>query len=226
MGAGHGRTRKNRGEPTRVNPRTRTVWAALLAAMTMTGGGMWALQGGPLPRMDGLALPALVSAAAPATVEGVYRTRAQLDDRRWNSIVIHHSGAQYGTPASLEAEHRAMDLAGLGFHFVIGNGSGIRDGEVYAGYRWLDQLPGAHVAGTNGDRLNRTSIGICLVGDGQRHQFTDQQLARLVQLVTSLQDRFGVPAAEVYLHSDVAGVNDPGVMFPVAAFREQIASLR
>jgi N-acetyl-anhydromuramyl-L-alanine amidase AmpD len=194
--------------------------------MTFTGGGMWALQGAPLPRVDGLALPALVSAAAPSSLDGVYRTRAEIDVGRWTSIVVHHSAAQYGTPASLEDDHRAAGLSGLGFHFVIGNGSGIRDGEVYAGYRWLDQLPGAHVAGAQGDRLNRSSIGICLVGDGRRHAFTDDQLSRLVQLVASLQDRFGIPADQVHLHSDVARTEDPGVMFPAAAFREQIASLR
>ena len=62
--------------------------------------------------------------------------------------MIHQSGSAYGKPSTIEAEHVAQNLRGLGHHFVIGNGSGMDDGEVHVGYRWLDQLPGAHAAGT------------------------------------------------------------------------------
>lgn len=209
-----------------MSGRTRAVWSALLAAMTLAGGGMWALQGAPMPRLDGLSLPALASTSGLSSLEAVYQTRTPVEKGRWTSIVIHHSGSTYGTPASIDAEHRAMNLAGLGYHFVIGNGSGIGDGEVHLGYRWLDQLPGAHVAGEHGDSLNRTSIGICLVGDGQRHAFTPEQMSRLLELVASLRQTLDIPASRVYLHSDVAGVADPGLMFPAAAFREQVASMR
>lgn len=209
-----------------VTGRTRRVWLAFLAAMTLTGGGMWALQGAPMPRLDGMSLPALVAAAGPSSLEAVYETRAPIQSGRWTAIVVHHSGSSYGTPATIEAEHRAMNLAGLGHHFVIGNGRGIGDGEVHVGYRWLDQLPGAHVAGPRGDQLNRASIGICLVGDGQRHEFTQEQMSRLLELVASLRATLGIPASQVYLHSDVAQAADPGVMFPAAAFREQIAAMR
>jgi N-acetyl-anhydromuramyl-L-alanine amidase AmpD len=218
------RGRKNRAGA--VTGRTRTVWLALLGAMTFTGGGMWALQGAPMPRLDGMSLPALVAAAGPSSLEAVYQTRSPVEKGRWTSIVIHHSGATYGTPASIEAEHRAMNLSGLGYHFVIGNGHGIGDGEVHVGYRWLDQLPGAHVAGPQGDRLNRTSIGICLVGDGHRHEFTQEQMTRLLDLVASLRATLDIPASQVYLHSDVAQVADPGLFFPAAAFREQVAAMR
>ena len=217
-----GRKSKSRA----VTGRTRAVWLALLGAMTFTGGGMWALRGAPMPRLDGMSLPALVAAAGPSSLEAVYETRAAVEKGRWTSIVIHHSGSSYGTPASIEAEHRAMNLSGLGHHFVIGNGHGIGDGEVHVGYRWLDQLPGAHVAGPSGDRLNRESIGICLVGDGQRHGFTPEQMTRLLELVGSLRETLGIPASRVFLHSDVAAVSDPGLMFPAAAFREQLAAMR
>jgi hypothetical protein len=226
MGAGRGRTSRGSDRVGLPVGRTRAVWGCLLASMTVVGGLMWGLQGAPMPRLDGLALPALVSAAGPSSIEGVYRTRSPVVSGRWTSIVIHHSGSAYGTPGSIEAEHRAMELSGLGFHFVIGNGSGIGDGEIHVGYRWLDQLPGAHVAGPNGDKLNRSSIGICVVGDGRRRGFTDQQMARLVQLVGSLCERLGIPEERVYLHSDVARTDDPGRFFPTAAFREQLASFR
>ena len=211
---------------TSVSRRARIVWGVQLGAMTLVGGLLWALQGGPTPRLDGLSLPPLVSAAGPSSIEAIFRTRKPLDAPRWKAIVVHHSGSPVGGPADIEAQHRAMNLEGLGYHFVIGNGSGIEDGEVHVGYRWLDQLPGAHVAGPSGDWYNRHSIGICLVGDGRRGPFTDQQLRRLTQLVAALADELGIPDDQVVVHADLAPTDDPGRFFPEAAFREQLASVR
>jgi N-acetyl-anhydromuramyl-L-alanine amidase AmpD len=206
--------------------RSKLVWSALLLSMTGTGGLMYALQGGPAPRLDGLALPPLVAAAGPSSIEAVYKTRATIEPGRWKSIVIHHSGTAFGTPASLHEQAKQMSLEGLGYHFVIGNGSGMEDGEVHVGYRWLDQLPGAHVAGAKGDWYNRNSIGICIVGDGRRREFSPEQLRRLVQLTSSLAEKLKIPADKIVLHSDLVATDDPGPFFPEAAFREQIARTR
>lgn len=215
-------SRRRRNQPTEgLSLRGRMVWGALAGSMTLVGGTLWALQGAPTPRLDGLSLPPLAAAAGPGTIEGALRTRTPLE-RRWTSIVIHHSGSVHADPASIEAQHRAMNLQGLGHHFIIGNGSGMGDGEVYVGYRWLDQLPGAHVAGPRADHYNRTSIGICLVGDGRRRPFSDEQVDQLVRLVNALADRLAIPADHIHLHSDLAGTDDPGRFFPSAAFREQV----
>lgn len=209
-----------------VSVRTRVVWGALLAAMTTTGGALYALQGGPSPRLDGMALLPLVSAAGPSSMEAIFRTREPLDRGNWQAIVIHHSASMAGTPATIAEQHRAMNLDGLGHHFVIGNGRGIEDGELHVGYRWLDQRSGAHVAGPQGDWFNRHSIGICLIGDGRRRPFTEAQMRRLVQTVAALSRELGIPEDRIYLHSDLVQVSDPGPLFPEAAFREQIAALR
>ena len=217
-GQGGRKRRTERG----VNTRSRLVWGAFAGAMTLVGGTLWALQGAPAPRLDGLTLPPLVAASGPSSEESALRTRVPLVRGHWTSIVIHHSGSIHATPAALEAQHRAANLDGLGYHFVIGNGRGMGDGEVHVGYRWLDQLNGAHVAQPLGDQFNRTSIGICLVGDGRRRGFTDQQIARVVGIVNQLRDRLDIPADQVFLHSDLARVEDPGRFFPSGAFREQI----
>lgn len=175
--------------------------------------------------MDGLALPAMVSTTAPSSVEAVFSTRASLQRERWKSIVIHHSGSPVGSPATLEQQAIANNLKGLGYHFVIGNGNGIDDGEVHVGFRWLDQLPGAHAAGDQGDWYNRNSIGICLIGDGNRQEFTPTQIRRLLQLVDALAREFRIPRDQIVLHSDIAGISDPGRFFPAAAFNEQLGGL-
>jgi N-acetyl-anhydromuramyl-L-alanine amidase AmpD len=190
------------------------VWASLLGALTVVGGALL-LVGGPLPRVDGLSLSPLAAAA----VEGrpsdpVFNTRQKIQDHRWQAIVIHHSGGVVGSPASIEREHEARNLRGLGHHFIIGNGNGMEDGQLHIGYRWLDQLPGAHAAGENGQWFNLNAISICLVGDGNRKPFTAAQLDRLRVLLDSLSRELGIPRDQVYLHSQIAPVADPGRLFP------------
>lgn len=224
------RSRKRKGSKAPASPtistRAKVVWAALLGAMTTTGGALYALQGGPSPRLDGVSLLPLVAAAGPSSIEKVFRTAEPLKTGGWQAIVIHHSGSVVGSPAMIADQHRAMGLDGLGHHFVVGNGRGMQDGEISVGYRWINQLPGAHVAGAEGDWYNRHSIGICLVGDGQRRGFTDLQMGRLVELVASLCRELQIPIDRVYLHSDLTQIADPGPLFPEAAFRQRLEAAR
>lgn len=209
----------------RLSTRAKRVWSALAGAMTLAGLGMYALHAGPSARSDGLALPALVAAAGPSNLEAVLAPRVALEPDRWQAIVIHHSGRPAGSAATIAQRHQSMNLAGLGHHFVLGNGSGAPDGEIHVGYRWLDQLPGAHASGPDADWFNRNAIGICLVGDGNRRPFTDAQMRRLVALVRTLAAECGIPPERIYLASDVSGATSPGRLFPIGSFREQVASL-
>lgn len=198
------------------------MWGSLLGAMTTVGALLLALQGEPPPRMDGLALAAPVASAGATPIEAVFDTRVPIRSGEWQGIVVHHSGAPYGSAATIAAEHRARRLDGLGYDFVIGNGDGAEDGEIHVGYRWLDQLPGAHTGGPNEELYNRRYIGICLVGDGDRRPFTQAQVRRLTQLVTALQRRLGIPDDRVVLNRDVAATSSPGRFFPLADFRRAL----
>jgi hypothetical protein len=208
-----------------VSPRSKAVWGALALSMSTVGGLLYLLQG-PGDRLEGLSLPPMVAAAGTSSIEAIFQTRQAIGPQRWQAIVIHHSGSVVGSPGSIDVQHKAANLDGLGYHFVIGNGSGYGDGDIHVGYRWLDQLPGAHVGGMNGDWFNRNAIGICLVGDGRRRPFTEQQARRLVQAVAALAERLEIPPDRIYLHSDVNPTDSPGRFFPEAAFREQLARFR
>jgi len=203
----------------------RAVWISFMGAMTLVGGMLLLLDGRPVPRVDGVSLSPLAATTwgPAATTDPVLTTRRALDKERWQAVVIHHSGSTVGTPASIEAEHQARNLKGLGHHFIIGNGRGMDDGQVHIGYRWLDQLPGAHAAGPSGDAYNLHAVSICLVGDGNRRAFTAAQMEQLGALVRNLRMRLNIPAEHVVLHSDIAGVDDPGRMFPGEMMRSSMA---
>ncbi|MGE3107233.1 MAG: peptidoglycan recognition family protein [Phycisphaerales bacterium] len=203
--------------------RTKVVWLSLLGAMTTVGGMLLAVEGRPAPRVDGMSFAPLAAAGTPNVIESVFRTRTPLDKGRWTGIVIHHSNSPLGNATTIAAEHEAMGLRGLGHHFIIGNGNGMPNGELYVGFRWLEQLPGAHAGGPKGDEHNLHSISICLVGDGNRRSFTGAQYDRLIELTTALCRELDIPPDHVYLHSQIAPTNDPGALFPIAEFRRDIA---
>jgi len=192
--------------------------------MTGVGGLLFVLSGGtPAPSSEGLSLPPLLAIRGPRTLESIFQTPQAVTAGRWASIVIHDSGTGAGTTADLEAQAKAMNLKGLGYHFVVGNGKGMDDGELHVGSRWLNQQPGAHASGSKADWYNHNSIGICLVGDGERRKFTPEQMSRLSELVSALQTELGIPANQVYLHRDIAPTPSPGRFFPAAAFQQSLA---
>lgn len=199
--------------------RAQVVWVSFLGAMTLVGGLLLLVDGRPVPRIDGMSLSPLASATTiglASAQDPVTQTRASLAKDQWQAIVIHHTGSRVGSPPSITQQHQDHGLQGLGHHFVIGNGNGMDDGQVHIGYRWLDQLPGAHASGTHADWYNLHAVSICLVGDGNRQTFTPAQLRQLGALVESLKRQLGLASDRVLLHSDIAGVSDPGRFFPAA----------
>lgn len=129
--------------------------------------------------------------------------------RRWRTIVLHHSATPGGSPEAFESWHRDRRgfRLGMAYHFVIGNGRGMGDGEIRAGSRWRLQQQGAHVAwrlrDASGASVADHSIGICLVGNFERSQPTRAQLASLRKLVRALRVRYGIDARAVQGHGDV-----------------------
>jgi N-acetyl-anhydromuramyl-L-alanine amidase AmpD len=153
----------------------------------------------------------------------LFETGASLDEHRWTGIVIHHLGEPAGDAQYVHRLHQSYGHQGLGYHFLIGNGNGLGDGVIHVGYRWNEQLPGAHVMGAAGHEHNLHSIAICLIGNGDRRPFTDRQLRQLVLVIRALQARFDIPGSRVYLHRDLApATSSPGRLFPFAQIREQL----
>lgn len=153
--------------------------------------------------------------------------------RAWKYIVLHHTASESGDVASIHEEHlqrkdsNGKNWLGIGYHFVIGNGNGMGDGEVEPTFRWREQLHGAH-AGSDDPVYNQAGIGIVLVGNFEERAPTPAQLSAVKELVGSLKAEYHIPTDHVIGHRDVRATECPGKLFPlaeVAALTEPNSSL-
>ncbi len=165
----------------------------------------------PLPR------EAAAGGAAPSTQQAALSALERREwavplRRKWDYIVIHHSASASGSAAAFDRVHREeRGWDGLGYDFVIGNGNGSPDGKVEVGYRWRDQVDGAHAK----DKLmNQHGVGICLVGDFTKSRPTAAQMRSLQRLCDFLAAYCGIPASNLRRHSDVRDTECPGKLFP------------
>ena len=106
-----------------------------------------------------------------------------------------------------------MQLLGIGYHFVIGNGNGMGDGIVEPTFRWRQQLHGAH-AGNN--RYNQHGIGIALIGNFEKKPPTAAQLASVKRLIGVLKGAYRISSEKVIGHGDIKATACPGKFFPMA----------
>jgi len=162
--------------------------------------------------------PATISpASTPLATEDSWKPFAP--PRDWRYIVLHHSGTEGGSVESIDAVHRqrtderGQPWLGIGYHFVVGNGEEMTDGEIATTFRWHEQLPGAHA----GDSAhNARGIGVCVIGDCDAAPPTERQTAALKRLVATLAERYQISPAAIVPHSDLKATACPGRHFPLA----------
>ncbi len=205
-----------------LSKRTQIVWVAFFFVIPCA---LFILQLGNNDVQNGILLTKLapVNERPQQDVVGVAGDGAE---GRWNTIVIHHLGQPGGSPEFLDRSHRNSGLSGLGYHFLIGNGNGFGDGNVHVGYRWLDQLAGARPFGVDISQWNDGTVSICLVGNGNRRPFTEQQMIHLSHLVQRLQQDLLIPANRVLLAQEIgSNATSPGKYFAEAQFRSQLLDI-
>jgi hypothetical protein len=146
--------------------------------------------------------------------------RAPVQRARWKFIIVHNSGTRQGSARVFDYYHRHVRRMknGLAYHFVIGNGTSTRNGQIEIGDRWVHQLRGGHV---HSDYMNNIGLGICLVGDFNRDQPTRAQLEACEELIKYLQERCGAKM-QVRPHREVNpprwATDCPGDVFPYGWF--------
>lgn len=140
--------------------------------------------------------------------------------KRWQCIVIHHSASSAGCAGDFHTAHLQRGWDELGYHFVIGNGTGSGNGQIEIGSRWFKQKHGAHCR-TTGNYHNEHGIGICMVGNFDRGTPTAAQQASVRKLVRFLMAKCGVSAVRVIGHREAPGAHTrcPGSNVQMPRFR-------
>ena len=122
--------------------------------------------------------------------------------------------------------HKDKGWDELGYHFVVGNGTDTRDGQVEVGPRWKKQKWGAH-AKTPDNKYNDYGIGVCLVGNFDLGKPSWKQTEAVARLVAHLQQTYNIPTSRVIGHGMVktldshgTGTHCPGKMLDVAQIRQ------
>lgn len=136
------------------------------------------------------------------------RPSPNVSERRPNYIIIHHTTNDSVERALATLTSPAREVSA---HYLIG-----RDGRIIY---LVDELKRAWHAGDSywgGNRdINSASIGIELDNNG-REPFAEAQIVALMALLGDLKVRWGIPAANVLGHGDVAPGRkvDPSALFP------------
>ncbi|MBU0710073.1 MAG: N-acetylmuramoyl-L-alanine amidase [Candidatus Omnitrophica bacterium] len=141
---------------------------------------------------------------------------------KWKYIIIHHSATDSGTALDFDRSHNNKGWRGLGYHFVIDNGTkGKQKGQIEVAPRWLKQQNGSHCKASG---MNSKAIGICLVGNFSNEYVSARQMDSLVWLVDRLRRHYKIPLKNVVGHGQVRGARTecPGKNFPWSKFKRAL----
>jgi N-acetylmuramoyl-L-alanine amidase len=128
--------------------------------------------------------------------------------RKPNFVIIHHT-AQNACDQTLKTF--TMVRTQVSAHYVI-----CKDGTVHHMLNdYLRAWHGGIARWGNLTDVNSSSIGIELDNNGFE-PFTDAQINSLLHVLTSLKNKYNIPAANFIGHGDIAPTrkNDPNVYFP------------
>jgi len=159
--------------------------------------------------------------APPAVIASPSRWKPSSPPRDWKYIVLHHTATTSGSVESIHEAHlKRTDKSGnhwlgIGYHFVIGNGNGMADGEIEPTFRWKQQMHGAHAGGANKE-YNQRGIGICLVGNFENAPPSAAQRRAVKLLVETLKAEYHIASSQVVAHKDIRATECPGKLFPMS----------
>lgn len=148
---------------------------------------------------------------------------------RWKYIVIHHSAGDFGNIEHLKKIHNrrqsAEPINAISYHYIIGNGNGMPDGDIESDIRKDYNLWGMHVSARNWDR-NFRGLGICIVGNLEEGEMTAKQYQSLIKLTKQLMTEYNIDFEDVGFHGKIEGESTkcPGKHFPIEKFKRELSA--
>lgn len=110
--------------------------------------------------------------------------------RKITHIIVHNNGVAGRTIDDIRRTHKAKGWTDIGYHYVVHE-----DGSIHAGRP-------EHKVGAHREHFNATTIGVCVVGNGDERDFNADQHAALRTLLQALLARHGLTPAAIYGHRE------------------------
>jgi len=115
--------------------------------------------------------------------------------RKITHIIVHHNGVPGRTIDDIERTHvLGFKWRDIGYHAVVHE-----DGSLHFG-RPVEK-PGAHVVG-----LNKNTLGVCVIGNGNVSDFSTVQYVALLQLLTMWCREYKLDHDAVLGHRETAAL--------------------
>ena len=166
-------------------PRVVKVLVALLVSMTAGAIVLMALSGRPP-----LAGPfSLASYTGLDPIAEAVHSRVAQQPQRWRAIEVYFSGTTAGNIEQLTSLYGLSKAEDLNCHFVVCNGSGGGDGQVFATEKWQRQWSIVSSRAWSGP--NQT-IRVCVIADGKGSPATEYQIKRTYALIEKLYQEFSI----------------------------------
>lgn len=108
----------------------------------------------------------------------------------WNRVEVYYSRTTSGNAQDLAVVSSLRGTPRSDFHFVIGNGKGIADGQIQFTESWKTQ------------RTETGIIRICVVADLYESPATDYQIRRTAALVDALSRKFNIKTQYIRYPAD------------------------
>ena len=117
--------------------------------------------------------------------------------RKIDKIILHCSASSFGDVDTINSWHIERGFAMIGYHYVILNGHRRKKMFLDDDDGLLEHGRDIDTAGAHAMSDNKTSIGICLIGN---ENFTLKQFAELKRLLAELMQRYDISPSKVIGH--------------------------
>ena len=131
----------------------------------------------------------LASYSALGSIKQAIVSESTTSVRQWERIEVFYSRTSGGNLDQLASLNGLMSPEDVNFHFLICNGLGGIDGQIFTTEKWLRQwssLPGGSWNGTE------RTIRICVIASGTGNPPTGSQLTRTAELIETLLRKFHI----------------------------------
>ena len=172
-------------------PRVAKVLAALMVSMT-TGAIVLMSLGNNPPSAGAFCLSSYYRLGS---IDNTLSSDAGQYPDRWNGAEIYYSGTKAGNLEQLAALSGVASLEDLNFHFVVCNGLGGKNGQIFSTEKWQRQwsiIPDQTWYGTG------QTVRICVIADGKEAPATDIQRKRVDALLEGLHRKFDIQTQCTY----------------------------